>query len=149
LNFGNIIQRDQIDISKPDGIRNQQFNERLERELKQLVFEIPKDDIALQEKRLQVPVNTVKKAILFIPGWIGYIFHAPLYLHWKNYTWKRTKDNDHYDSVMAALLMITYPFYLLPIVIILFLLLHSWYPFLLFVIAPFCAWAFVQIRKQV
>jgi len=148
LNFGNIIDKDQIDISKPDGIRNQQFNEILERELKQSVFEIPKEDIALQKQKLQVPVGALKKALLFIPGWIGFLFHAPLYLHWKNFTWKRTKDNDHYDSVMTALLMVTYPLYLLSIAIIPFLLLHSWYPFLLFLIAPFCAWSYVQLHSQ-
>src|SRR5690242_17805168 len=38
LNFGNIIEKKDIDIKQPDGLRNQQFNERLETELKQLVL---------------------------------------------------------------------------------------------------------------
>ena len=36
LNFGNIIERNDIDFKQPDGLRNHQFNDNLEKELKQL-----------------------------------------------------------------------------------------------------------------
>jgi len=61
LNFGNVIEKNNIDIKQTDGLRNQQFNERLERELKQLVYEIPQEDKILQEQKLSISVSSSKK----------------------------------------------------------------------------------------
>ncbi len=148
LNFGNPIVRENIDTRQPDGIRNQQFNQQLEKELKQLVFEIPGNDILQQKEKLTVPVSTFRKIVLFIPAMAGFIIHAPLYLLIKAFTLPRTKDNDHYDSVMTALLLFTYPLYLLIISIFLTLGLHSFLPLTLFLVAPFCAYSYVQLKKQ-
>jgi 1-acyl-sn-glycerol-3-phosphate acyltransferase len=148
LNFGNIIERNDIDISKSDGVRNQQFNEILERELKELVYEIPQNDTAQQKEKLSVPVPVFKKLILFIPALTGFIIHAPLYWLVKGFTFPRTKDNDHFDSVMTALLLLIYPLYILITATVLTQLFHSWIPFLLLLIAPVCAWSFVQLHSQ-
>ena len=46
-----------------------------------------------------------------MPAIAGLIIHAPLYLPIKAFTLSRTGDNDHYDSVLTALLLFTYPVY--------------------------------------
>src|SRR5205085_10151866 len=100
LNFGNIISKDEIDITQPDGIRNKQFNQKLENELKNLVYEIPGNDIALQKQMLAIPISSLKRSLLILPALIGFFLHAPLYLAVKRFTFPRTHDNDHFDSVM-------------------------------------------------
>jgi len=83
-----------------------------------------------------------------MPAAIGFIFHAPLYLLVRSFTLPRTKDNDHYDSVMTALLLVLYPFYLILLSVIASFVFHSAIPFIIIIIAPFCAWSFVQLHSQ-
>jgi 1-acyl-sn-glycerol-3-phosphate acyltransferase len=149
INFGEIIERkDIIDINNPDGVRHQAFNNLLEDQLKQLVFEIKNDDIKTKQQRLKRKPAAVERILLMIPAIGGYILHAPLYFPLKLFTWQRTKDSDHYDSIMTALLLFTYPLYLLLIVIITFLLVKNWLVLLLLLLIPFTAWSCVQLKPQ-
>jgi 1-acyl-sn-glycerol-3-phosphate acyltransferase len=148
FNFGEVINKDEIKFSEADGIRHQAFNVKLQRELAQLVFEIPTGDKQIQEKKLQIKQSLAKKIILSIPAAIGFIVHLPLYLPVKNFIWKRTKHNDHYDSVMVALLLVIYPLYLLIIVLTLWFITSCWWVFLPLIILPFTAWAYVQLKEQ-
>ncbi len=148
LNFGDVITRNDIKINEPDGIRYQAFNDKLQQQLNELVFEIPKTDKQQQEKRLEVRTGLLKKIVLAIPAAIGWIVHFPLYIPIKKFAWKRTKDNDHFDSVMMALLMVAYPLYLLLIVLILWLTISCWWIFLVIPVLPFTAWAHLQLKKQ-
>lgn len=148
LNFGEILHAGDIRITDPDGVRHQAFNDKLQQQLNKLVLEIPKDDRQQQEKELQLKPGGIKKILLAIPAAIGWLLHLPLYLPVKNFTWKRTKDNDHYDSVMMALLLVTYPLYLLIIVSALWLITSCWLFFLLLIIIPFTAWAYIQLKEQ-
>ncbi len=47
--------------------------------------------------------------ILLIPAAIGLLLHAPLYFPVKKIIQQKTKDTVFYDSVMFAVLVITYP----------------------------------------
>lgn len=148
LNFGEIIRINDIKINEPDGIRHQAFNDKLQQQLNQLVFEIPKNEKQLQEKKLSLNPGLFKKILLALPATIGWIIHLPLYLPIKRFTWRRTKNNDHFDSVMMALLLVTYPLYLLIIVFTLWFITSCWWVFLLLLILPFTAWSYVQIKRQ-
>lgn len=55
------------------------------------------------------------QALLFLPAMLGAILHAPLYLPLKSIITKATRANVHYDSIMLAGLVFTYPVYLLVI----------------------------------
>ena len=149
INFGEIIKRDNIDMNKSDGARHLIFNNLLEQQLKQLVFEIDQNDLEKQKHLLEIKLSPVRKVLLFLPAIIGFVFHAPLYLPLKSFTWKRTKDNDHYDSVLTALLLVTYPIYLLLIVIVTFLFIKNWFVVLLLPALPFTAWSYVQLKPQI
>jgi 1-acyl-sn-glycerol-3-phosphate acyltransferase len=149
LNFGNILTSSMIDLNEPEGLQRQSFNQQLNEELKQLVFEIPKTDLPLQKKKLSIDIPLFKKILLALPAIPGYLFHAPLYLPLQNITWEKTKHNDHYDSVLTALLVFIYPLYLLLIVSIVFYITRSNYSFLLAIILPFCAWCYIQLKPQV
>lgn len=147
INFGDIITKESINFSEADGLRHQSFNKKLEEQLKQLVYEIPKND-SRQQAILSIKISLLKKLLLAIPAMIGWVLHAPLYLPARKYVWGKTNHNDHYDSVMTGLLVFTYPLYLLLITVILLLITHSLWILLILVLLPFTAWSYVQLKPQ-
>lgn len=148
LNFGNVLTYPDLAINGPDGLQHQYFNNKLKSELSQLVYEIPKENKQLQKEKLFIKVPLFKKILLAIPAAIGWLAHAPLYFPARKYTWKRTNHNDHYDSVLVTILFFLYPFYILLLSLALFFIIKTEWVFLLFIILPFCAWAYVQLKPQ-
>jgi 1-acyl-sn-glycerol-3-phosphate acyltransferase len=148
INFGEIMTKNDFDLNEPDGKRNQAFNNKLEEKFHQLVFEIDKDDIQKQKLLLEKKPSLLIKIILFIPAAIGWLIHVPLYLPIKNFTYKKTWDNDHYDSVLIALLLFIYPLYVVLITVLILLLTNSLYSWLLIIVLPFTAWTYVQLKPQ-
>ncbi|HWR32358.1 MAG TPA: 1-acyl-sn-glycerol-3-phosphate acyltransferase [Chitinophagaceae bacterium] len=148
IRFGNIIRKSDNNINEPDGFRNQAFNNKLKNELELLVFEIPKTDKQKQAEIFEVKSSMQKKILLFIPAFIGFIVHAPLFGLIKRFTYKRTYNTDHYDSVMIAILLFAYPLYLILLSIALYILAKSWYAVLLLPFLPFSAWSYIQVKPQ-
>lgn len=147
INFGEVIEKKEVEGSS-DGVRYQLFNTILESQLKQLVFEIDKMDKEKQQRLLEIKPSNAKKILLTVPAVIGWLIHSPIYLPIKNFTFKRTNLNDHYDSVLTGILLFAYPLYLLVIVLLVFYFSGSWFSFLLFPVAPFTAWSYVQLKPQ-
>lgn len=147
LNFGDIIEIKDIDMSHPDGTRYQAFNNLLEQQLKKLVFEIGKKN-KQQQKQLEKKPSIIKKVVLSTPALIGFLTHSPLYIPVKRFTLRRTSHNDHYDSVLTAILLFAYPVYLIAISAIVFLVTECRSAFLLLLLLPFTAWSYVQLKPQ-
>lgn len=148
INFGDVIEKKDLDMSQADGIRYQSFNILLEQQLKQLVFEINKKDKKKQQELLQKEPSAMKKVFLFLPALIGLLAHWPVYQAIKKFTLKKTSHNDHYDSVLTGLLLFAYPLYLLLLTLLIFLFTKSWLAFLLLLLLPFTAWSYVQLKPQ-
>ena len=149
LNFGTVIDQNDIDWKNvPDGLRYQSFNEKLKQQFQQLVFEIDKADKQKQKEILEIKISLLKKIFLFIPAVIGFLAHSILYLPVRAFVISRTRNNDHFDSVLMALLLVKYPLYLLIITLILFFILKSWWVFLLLLILPITAWSYMQVKGQ-
>jgi 1-acyl-sn-glycerol-3-phosphate acyltransferase len=148
LNFGEIISVDDADLKLGEGLRHQSFNDKLRVQLEKLVFEIPKTDRQAQAEKLEIKPSLLKKILLAMPAAIGWLIHLPLYLPIKHFVWKRTHKNDHYDSVMTGVLLFTYPIYLLIITLITWIILNSWWMVFLFLMVPFTAWSYVQLKPQ-
>jgi 1-acyl-sn-glycerol-3-phosphate acyltransferase len=129
-------------------LRHQSFNNKLLLQLEQLVFEIPGTDTKKQKELLEIKTPLFKKILLFIPAVIGWVVHAPLYLPARIFTWKKTYNNDHFDSIMTAILVFSYPVYLLLLTLLLFLFTKSLLAFLLLLFLPFTAWSYVQLKPQ-
>ena len=145
IHFGDPICTTHINLDEPDGYRHLAFNQQLEAQLKQLVWEIPKNDLRLQKQRLDIPLPKIRKIFLFLPALIGAVIHAPIVLPIKTFTRKRTRDNDHYDSVMVGLLFFAYPLYLLAIVLSTGIFFNWYIAISLLILLPFTAWSFVQL----
>jgi 1-acyl-sn-glycerol-3-phosphate acyltransferase len=117
-------------------------------QLQPFVFEIDSDDTKILHDKLYVPQPLLKKVILFIPAAAGLLLHAPLYLPVKKLIKKASFDTDHFDAVMTGVLMLLYPFYVAVFTVIVFAIFNNPFCFLLILILPFTAWAFVQLKKQ-
>ena len=148
LNFGNIIQQKNIQLSDGFGKSVQSFNALLLVELQPLVIEIDKNDLAAQRQQFAIKFSPAKKLLLAIPALIGFIFHCSLYYPAKIITGKTTGHNDHYDSVLVAILFVFYPVYLLLIYLLLYWFIGGYYPLMVFVLMPFCAWSLLQWKEQ-
>ena len=148
LNFGTIITKEDILSFDTDGKKNLAFNDKLNKELTQLVFEISPTDVERKKDLLTVKQNNITKVLLALPALIGLLLNAPLYLPVQFFTRTKAKDSDHYDSVLLALLIFIYPFYLLLVTALLFWLTCSWISLFSLLVFPFTAWAFVQLKTQ-
>lgn len=148
LNFGNIIEKEDIDWNTPEGNRINLVNNLLRFNLEKGVFEIKEKDKCLQDKLLTIKHRPVQTTLLAIPAILGWLIHAPLYYPVRSIIKSKQTLTDHYDSVMITVLMLIYPFYLLVMTIILFKLTVNPLTFLFLLLAPLCARAFVELKGQ-
>jgi 1-acyl-sn-glycerol-3-phosphate acyltransferase len=148
INFGEIISKENIPINQPDGIRYQVFNNKLQEQLQSLVFEINKTDIKKKQELLEKKSSLFTYILLSLPALLGWLTHFPLYFPIQRITYKKTVHNDHYDSVMAAVLLITYPFYIMLLSLLAFYITKSSFSFLLLLLMPLMAWSYVQLKSQ-
>ena len=149
LNFGHFISQQDIPFAETESSGNkiQLFNTTLKTDLQKLVLEIDINNSAVLKSTFQKNISLIKKFLLAIPAIAGYILHAPLYVPVQKFALKKFGKIDHYDSVTVALLFIIYPFYLIAVAIITCYFFGIWWP-AVFLILPFCAWSYVQIKKQ-
>lgn len=146
LNFGSIISSKDFNENS-FGRSINQFNEKLNEQLCDLVFEIDKTDHEKLKDYFFIRQSFAKKTFLFIPAVIGFIVHAPFYFI--IYLIIKNIAKDHYDSVMAALLFLLYPFIVVTVTLIIFLSTKSVYSLLLLVLLPFTLWSYLQLKKQI
>jgi len=97
INFGSIIDKDDVNLRELEGVRHHAFNNKLRQQFEQLVFEIPRADKRKQKELLELKPSLLKKIVLAIPAAIGFVIHAPLYLPVRRFTRKRTNKHDHFD----------------------------------------------------
>ena len=149
LNFGKFITLQNIAFNKEDayGAKVQSFNAALKLQLQELVFEIDANNSARLHQIFFQKISGLKKIMLLLPAILGYILHAPLYIPVKQFAFKKFGKIDHYDSVIVGILFIVYPIYLAFITIICSYFFGLWSA-VIFILFPFCAWSFVQIKKQ-
>ncbi len=148
INFGDIITKEHIPWDTADGVRFQTFNTKLQQQLNSLVFEINKHDKEKKQNLLEKSPSLLKKIAFVIPAFIGWLVHLPLYVPVQKSVFRKTAHNDHYDSVMAAILLFIYPIYLLVISFIVFYMTKSSFSFLFLLLMPVTAWCYVQLKPQ-
>jgi 1-acyl-sn-glycerol-3-phosphate acyltransferase len=146
LNFGNIINKEDIHVDLSSGKAVNEFNEKLQQQLQNLVFEIDKNDPEKLKKYFYIRQPVFKKIVLFIPAIAGYLFHFPLY-RWIDESIKN-RASDHYDSIIVGLLFFLYPIYLCLLTLLVFLITKNILAFSLLLIIPFTAWSYLQLKRQ-
>jgi 1-acyl-sn-glycerol-3-phosphate acyltransferase len=143
LNFGTPIQASQFALGETDGNKLNAFNEALNSQLQQLVYEA-KNDKATQHY-FSEQVTGFKKLLLFVPALVGWFLHAPLFYLCLLITHIFFKNSDHYDSVLHSLLLLSYPVYIFLIILLLWPLLGT-ASFIAVLILPFSAWCWLQLK---
>ena len=146
--FGKPLNREAVMRHQTDGRMFVTFNEQLKAELKDLVFEIAPGDQETLKAKLSFPLSFWKKTLLLLPGGAGFLLHAPLYYTAKVIT-QRYFDNDHFDSALASILLLAYPFYLLCSVFLAAFWGNGLAAIIVLFGLPFCAWSCVQLKPQV
>ena len=147
LNFGEMITQKDIAADETDGRSIVAFNAVLEARLKTQVIEVAPSENEKIRKIFFVPQPMIKKIILFVPSVLGWLLHAPIY--YPVVAFIHNKANDHYDSIVVALLFIIYPFYILFIAWIVFAITLNPWSWLLLAILPFTAWSLLQLKRQI
>lgn len=111
VNFGDYIETHQYETYTTDGARNIQFNKDLSAGLKPLVYEINPADKNEVDRRFGRSSGITQIAL--VPFAIaGFLLHAPLYLPVWLLAKLINKKNVHFDSLVFAVLLLTYPLYL-------------------------------------
>lgn len=147
LNFGNTIHKEQYTETESGKLLNQ-VTSTIQQQFQQYVYEIAGNDKATQAATFTIPVSRTKKMLLAIPAVIGFCIHWPLYRPLQRFIWPRTMHTGHYDSIIAGVLFLLYPFYLLLLTVLTYILFGSYWWLLPLAAAPFCAWSFVQLKTQ-
>jgi len=76
INFGSVISKEEISPNMPDGLRFQTFNSLLQEQLRGLVYEINKQDIARKKRAVGKKASPVIKDPFCISRFFG-MAHAP------------------------------------------------------------------------
>lgn len=148
LRTGDIFDKNEVDLENGYGRSILSFNKKLTAALQPLVFEIAPGDRQTLLQRLTVKIPVLKKILLSVPAAIGYIIHVPLYYPVQRFAFRKGGHNDHYDSLMVGILFLFYPFYLVLIASLIGIFTCGYWWLLTFIVLPFCARSFVQLKKQ-
>lgn len=147
IQFGQPINQDEVMAHRTDGKMFLTFNLQLRSELEKLVWQIAPADVAKRKRLFSLSVPLWKTILLAMPAFLGFVIHAPLYFTAKAIT-NTYFNNDHFDSVLVSLLMLSYPLYWLLFLLTIGLL-WSWLAALAaLLIIPFTAWCFIQIKPM-
>lgn len=149
LNLGETITVDQLtNKTNESGRLLNEVTDKIETQLRKMVYEIDKADKKKQTEIFRIPVSAIKRTLLFIPAIAGMITHFILYWPLKKLIWKRWKYSGHYDSMMTGILFLLYPVYILLITLCYLYFTKSLYFFLIVILLPFFAWSYVQLKAQ-
>ena len=148
LNFGKMISSEDVGSNDSHGKSISSFNDKLQIQLKQLVIEIDSNDKTSIKKEFAFKIPLFKKIVLFIPSLLGWLLHAPFYYPIKKIAWQRNTHKDHFDSILIGFLFVAYPFYLLLIALVVYLMVGSWWWLSVFIVLPFFAWSCIQLKEQ-
>lgn len=148
INFGTPLNNEEVMQHQTDGRMFLTFNEQLAEELQKLVYEIPSSDKKTLIEKFSFPLPLWKRLVLLVPALLGFLLHAPFYFLAKAIT-KKYFDNDHFDSCLASILVLAYPFYLALWFGLALFFVGAMVAFAVFLLLPFTAWACVQLKPQV
>lgn len=146
IRFGNPISKENIQEDS-EGKKLAAFNSILEKQLSNLVYEIPDKNKEMRKEIFEVKTSSFKKIILALPTAIGYLVNSPFYYAIHFLIKKRARD--FYDSIMVGAMFLFYPLYVLFITLAVWYWSHNSLSFLLLIIIPATALSIVHSRHVV
>lgn len=146
LHFGQCFGPQDVERHNGFGRSVASFNNLLQEKLQPLVYEIDAGDEEKRKRYFAHAPSHLKRWLLIVPATLAFVFHAPVYSIAKSLAKKFGGHNDHYDSILVAVLFALYPWYLLLLCMLLFLL-HVPFWWLGFILLPLLALAFLHFKK--
>lgn len=146
LNFGREISKGDIEFTGPEGKSINEFNGKLQEQLRELVYEIGKQDVERRKAHFAIRSSFAKRVLLIVPSMIGYLLLKPFYLIIKMII--NNKAVDHFDSVVVGLFFLFFPLLLFIITLVCVLAFKSIWLWSLLLIVPFCGWSYLQLKGQ-
>ncbi len=146
IKAGNPIYKKDTDLTNGFGNSIKEFNGKLQHELEGLVIEAKAG--APELSPLFIRQSKLKKALLQLPAFLGRILHFPIYRPVQHITWKKAGHTGHYDSIIVGLLFILYPFYLGLLALVVSHLTPGYWWISTFLLMPFFAWSYLQLKPQ-
>jgi hypothetical protein len=137
---GRPILIDELTAAKPNEFYLN-FNGLLKQQLESIL--LSKEDFERENKRSGV----VKKSILAIPAFVGYITHKPFYYLCKRLAKRKTAGTVFFQSVLFSILLFTYPVVLFLITVISVLLTHQLFLWLLLLLLPLTAYCYKEYKS--
>lgn len=147
LRFGSLIEKGQMSATDNGKLLNE-TTDAIQQQLQQLVYEIAPADKKKQEAVFSIPVSRLKKILLAIPAIAGAVIHLPFFGPFQKWIASKALRSGHFDSIMVGAFFISYPFYLALLCIITFFTAGSFWWIITLAAAPFCAWSYVQLKRQ-
>ncbi len=148
VNLGNIITQNDITTHiTQNGKAANELTQGIQQQLVQLVYEIDSKDASSLKKYFSTAISPLKKALLLIPAAVGFILHSPFYYGISSFLYRKTKHTGHYDSIMMALIFFGYPILILLYAALAYFFLNGWWSCSCFLILPFSAWSYIQVKK--
>ncbi len=148
LYFGTPIESGILNNGHSEGQSLVAFNNELQSQLSQYVYEIAPEDDNKKQSLLHLPISPLKKILFALPAGLGLLLHAPLYLPVKSWLQKKLKDSDHYDSIQFGMLLLLYPVYVMLIAVVLLLITGSAFSWLIVMLMPLFAYCALHLKKQ-
>jgi hypothetical protein len=138
VNENNFLSKKDFEVADTARFYNH-FNKVLSQKINEEI--LPKEQVGV----LKYPADKLKKFLLAIPAFIGWLTQKWFYIFWKNLAKKKTLNTVFYDSVLFGLLLITYPVFVFLLSIIgAFFSAWSWSLLFLF---PFTAWCYKEYKS--
>jgi 1-acyl-sn-glycerol-3-phosphate acyltransferase len=145
INFGNVITKKEEQLQNNKLLN--ELTQNIGQQLSNLVYEIDGNDKVTLKKYFAQPTGLIKKIILFFPAVAGFLIHSPIYYPISIFIYNKAKKSGHYDSLIIAVFFLTYPFFVLTSILLLYILFANWWCLLCIPLLPFCAWSYVQVKK--
>ncbi len=123
------------------------FNTKLESHLRAEVYEISGNDKSTLNKRFNRKVPIAKKILLFLPALAGAVILSPIYFPIRELVKKRW-NNDHFDSIVVAILFLVFPFYLLLLTILGLIFLPGYFGLAVVPAVLLCSLALLHIKES-
>ena len=151
LNFGDVLSKNDHPFtpSQSGGTKIKMLNDAMKFQLEKLVVQVKPVNKTRLKKVFEIPVSRAKKVLLFIPAFLGYVIHAPLYIPVQKYAYKKFGRIDHYNSVLVGILFLLYPFYLIIVAALIYLIVGGWWVISVFILLPSTAYSFIQVKERI
>ena len=148
LNFGDCIEKPAVMPENENAKLLTDITSNVQQQLQQLVYEIDKDDTIKQAEIFTIHFTKAKKILLALPAAVGMLLYWPLYIPVEKLVSTKAFHSVHYDSIMVGMLFVLYPLYVLLLCLFTYFLAGGYWWIATLLLAPFCAWSYVQLKKQ-